>query len=362
MKLGSLVNIIGGGTPSRKNEEYWGGDIPWISVKDFKSNRINSSLEKITQKGLDNSSTKIIPKGNIIMPTRMALGKVAINEMDTAINQDLKALIIKDANALELKYLLYFLESKSNFIEASGKGATVKGITIDILENLDIEVPSITLQRKIVRALELSQGLIEKRKAQLLALSSLTESLFFEMFGNPINNDRGWDTIQFDKVVVLQRGYDLPTNNRDLTGKVDVYGSNGILSKHSSAKVHGGGIITGRSGSIGNVYYTFEDFWPLNTTLFSKETYGNNIIFLTYLLRGFKLERFNNGTGVPTLNRNLVHCEKIIDVPKELQEKFGDIVLRIEKHKQIMNKSLKQLENTFKALLQRAFKGELFNH
>ena len=138
---------------------------------------------------------------------------------------------------------------------------------------------------------------------------------------------------EVDKVVVLQRGYDLPTYMRDETGEIDVWGANGILAKHTEAKVMNEGVITGRSGSIGNVYYTQKDFWPLNTTLFSKETYGNNVVYLAWLLREFRLERFVNGTGVPTLNRNLVHKEKIIDVSIEQQNEFARFVQQVDKLK-----------------------------
>lgn len=184
MKLGELVDIIGGGTPNRKNESYWNGNINWITVKDFKSNYITSSEETITENGLKSSAAKLIPKGNVIIPTRMALGKVAINLIDVAINQDLKALIIKDSSILDTHYLFYYLKSKSNYIESRGKGATVKGITIDVISKMDIKLPNLSEQKKIVNILRTAQELIEKRKYQIEALDQLTQSVFLEMFGS----------------------------------------------------------------------------------------------------------------------------------------------------------------------------------
>ena len=159
------------------------------------------------------------------------------------------------------------------------------------------------------------------------------KSRFVEMFGDPITNSKKLEVTNFENVVRLQRGFDLPTYERDISGKYNVWGSNGILSKHSNYKVNEPGIITGRSGSLGKVFYTIEPYWPLNTTLFSKETYGNNVIYLSYLLKFYKLQRFSNGTGVPTLNRNLLEGKKIINVSKNEQNKFADFVIKVDKLK-----------------------------
>ena len=102
VKLGEVLSFKGGGTPSKKSPEYWGGDIPWASVKDFKTTVLSKTQDSITSLGVSNSATNIIPKGSIIIPTRMALGKVAVNTVDMAINQDLKAVVAPDFIALKI--------------------------------------------------------------------------------------------------------------------------------------------------------------------------------------------------------------------------------------------------------------------
>ncbi|MGL5303683.1 MAG: restriction endonuclease subunit S, partial [Aeromonas sp.] len=141
VELGELVTIKGGGTPSKSIDAYWDGDVPWASVKDFKSRYISQTQDCITQAGVENSATNIIPEGIIIIPTRMALGKVAITACDMAINQDLKALFINDECTLDRNYLARYLESKANYIESEGKGATVKGITLDFLKSIKVLLP-----------------------------------------------------------------------------------------------------------------------------------------------------------------------------------------------------------------------------
>lgn len=153
------------------------------------------------------------------------------------------------------------------------------------------------------------------------------------MFGDPIRNTQNRPTTEFINVVKMQRGFDLPVQDRQQDGDIPVFGSNGALDRHDVAKVQGGGVITGRSGTIGKVYYTEGDYWPLNTSLFSVNTHGNNIIYLAYLLQMYDLSRFTEGTGVPTLNRNKFHDKPIIDVPLNQQEQFAVFVKQIDKLK-----------------------------
>ena len=141
------------------------------------------------------------------------------------------------------------------------------------------------------------------------------------------------------EVVKMQRGFDLPVQDRVSTGRIPVYGSNGIVGMHSQSKVSEG-IITGRSGTIGRVDCCRNPFWPLNTTLFSIDCRGNNVIYLKYLMSNFHLKRFSAGAGVPTLNRNDFHEEPIIDVPLEMQVSFASKVEAIENYKNIIRQSL----------------------
>lgn len=270
------------------------------------------------------------------------------------------AVLRKQNSEMNSEFCGLFLRSKSSYLREKCTGATIPHIQKSVLENIQIPKFDIDMQIKIVEIIKKSQELIDKRKEQIDQLDELVKSRFIEMFGDPIINSKGLKVKNFEEVVRLQRGFDLPTYARNENGIYNVWGSNGILSKHSTYKVDEPGIVTGRSGSLGKVYYTTEPYWPLNTTLFSKNTYGNNVVYLAYLLRFYKLERFSNGTGVPTLNRNLLDGKKIIDTPLEKQNEFAEFVKHVDKLKFEMEKSLKELEDNFNSLMQKAFKGELF--
>lgn len=145
-----LENIVGGGTPSRKNPNYYNGGIPWATVKDMgNENYKDSTIENISLEGLKNSSAKLIEKNNLIISTRMGLGRCFINTVDMAINQDLKGLYPKKSKIL-VEYLMYYFKLKAEDLEKKGSGSTVKGITLSVLKKLKIYYPNLEAQQKIV--------------------------------------------------------------------------------------------------------------------------------------------------------------------------------------------------------------------
>lgn len=127
-----------------------------------------------------------------------------------------------------------------------------------------------------------------------------------------------WIERRLGEVCTLQRGFDLPTGQRK-QGDYPLISSSGCTDHQAEAKVSGPGVVTGRSGSIGSVFFIDKDFWPLNTTLYVKDFHGNDSRFIFYLLSKFDLKRFASGAGVPTLNRNSVHGE-LVNVTSKISE------------------------------------------
>ena len=138
-------------------------------------------------------------------------------------------------------------------------------------------------------------------------------------------NHSGWPLVPLKNVATLKRGYDLPVGARN-EGAVPIYAAHGKNGAHDEVKIKGPGVITGRSGTIGKVHYCEEDFWPLNTALYVMDFHGNHPRWVYYMLSSFKLERFSEGAGVPTLNRNLVHDELIPLPPLPEQKRIAAIL------------------------------------
>jgi type I restriction enzyme S subunit len=160
-KLGDTLNkIVGGGTPSKSIPEYWNGDIFWCSVKDMADDKfsISSTEDKISSLGLAKSASNLIKAGTVITATRMGLGRAFINNIDMAINQDLKALYPNEK--IDNRFLLWTIINKRVEIDSLGTGATVKGITLETLKSIEINLPPLPTQKRIDSILSANDDLI----------------------------------------------------------------------------------------------------------------------------------------------------------------------------------------------------------
>ncbi len=207
-RLADVCSIIGGGTPAKDNDKYFGGDIPWATVRDMKNDLLSTTEFCITELALHNSSTNIIPKGNVIIATRVGLGKVCLLAQNTAINQDLKGIIPNSPRSLSTKYLFYWLKSVSNEIIAEGKGATVQGVTLPIVKNLLIPIPPLLEQNRIVKILDEAFEKIakatENAKKKLENTSSLYKSYLQSILENNINR---WEEKRLSEICEIHHGF-----------------------------------------------------------------------------------------------------------------------------------------------------------
>ena len=143
-------NIYGGGTPSKSKDEYWNGDIPWISSKDMKSDMISDSHIRITNLGLDNSSAKLVPMNSVIMVIRSGILKhtlpVAINTVPVTVNQDLKVFI--PSASIHYRFLAFLFKMLEKDILAGVRAVTADNIEFDTLKNRKIILPPVQLQNE----------------------------------------------------------------------------------------------------------------------------------------------------------------------------------------------------------------------
>ena len=163
--LGDVCQLIGGGTPSKVNTSYYLGDIAWATVRDMRSELLSDTEFKITKEAVKNSSTNIILQGNVVIATRVGLGKVCLVQQDTAINQDLRGIIPNDSNTLSVEYLFSWLKSISHKIVDEGTGATVQGVKLPFVKSLQIPIPPLTEQQRIVAILDQAFEGIAKARA-----------------------------------------------------------------------------------------------------------------------------------------------------------------------------------------------------
>lgn len=158
-----------------------------------------------------------------------------------------------------------------------------------------------------------------------------------------------WKTTKLGNVITLKRGYDLPQQKRK-PGLIPIFSSSGVSGSHNTAMVKAPGVITGRYGTIGQVFYADTDFWPLNTTLYVEDFHGNDPQFIYYFLKTLAWEKFTSASAVPGINRNTVHKE-IVRIPDvETQKAIAKYLLMIDekiKNNEKINDNLFEMVNAY---------------
>lgn len=257
---------------------------------------------------------------------------------------------------LDAKYFYYFLSTKP--IKSLGYARHYR-----LLKDVQIPLPPLPEQKRIVAVLDDAFAGIDQAIANTEAARTAAQVMFDSSL-NAIFTQRGegWVEKRLGEVATLQRGFDLPKAQR-IAGSVPLVSSSGIIDTHNQAKVAAPGIVTGRSGSIGNVFYIEQDFWPLNTTLYVKDFHANEPEFILHLLRQFDLKKYTSGAGVPTLNRNHVHDELVAVPPLETQiqivQKLDTLAAQRDALVENYTHKLAHLQELKQSLLQQAFSGKL---
>lgn len=359
--LRDLVIFRGGGTPSKQVPEYWDGDIPWASVKDFTSTSLSETQDFITQEGLRNSSANLIPKGHVIIPTRMSLGKAAINSVDLAINQDLRALIPKVP--LDANFLLHAVLSLKEEIVKKGSGATVKGITQEELYKFEIHVPEeFGDQIRIAHLLGKVEGLIAQRKQHLQQLDDLLKSMFLKMFGDIRAKKSIHPWVALRPYLKANSGKSSKGVASEINTGIPIYGGNGVNGWAKKALYEGPVVIAGRVGQqCGVIHVSKEPCWVTdNAIVLSISDHSQlNTIYLASAFHYAPIRERVKQLDLPFINQSMLLDYPLPLPPIDLQNKFAAIVERVEALKSHYQQSVTDLEALYGALSQQAFKGEL---
>ncbi|MCU0967018.1 MAG: restriction endonuclease subunit S [Burkholderiaceae bacterium] len=277
------------------------------------------------------------------------------------------ALYVTDFKGNDPKFTAYFL--KNALKDYQSDKAAVPGIDRNLLHELNVRAPDLALQRRIVDVLAVYDDLIDNNQRRKKLLEDSVRLLFDEWFVRlrhpsvrPGAADDappdGWSRRPLEQALWLQRGFDLPNQDRE-DGTVPIYGASGINGHHSAAKVKGPGIVTGRAGSLGLVQLVQEDFWPLNTTLWVKEFRTVTLRFALHLLRNMGLERYGQGATMPMLDRKVVHPVEVLLPPPGPMQAFEDFATDVYDQIRTLGQANLKLTAARDLLLPRLMSGEL---
>lgn len=173
-KLKEIGEIYSGGTPDRENDSYFGGDIPWLRLKDVKSFYVDSSEEYLTKEGLNNSSAQIVPEGTVIVSTRATIGEVSVSKCEVTTNQGFKS--VKPTDEIP-EFVAYYLLMITDELERMGRTTTYPEVNKTQFSNIEIPIPPLDEQRKIVAKLDSIFKKIEELREAHERMEEILEEL-----------------------------------------------------------------------------------------------------------------------------------------------------------------------------------------
>lgn len=319
----------------------------------------------------------ILKKGDVIVAmteqTPGLLGSSALIPEDNLYlhNQRLGLVDKIDGKIITKNYLYTLFNTRDVRAQISGSasGVKVRHTSPERIYRVKVKIPNVTIQEKISSTIFAYDDLSENNRRRIQLLEESARQLYKEWFvrlrfpghehvkvvdGVP----EGWEEMPLGDVLLLQRGFDLPAQQRS-DGNFPVCASTGVCGKHNEYRAIGPGVVTGRSGSLGTVLMVAENFWPLNTTLWIKEYKKTTPFHARYLLESLALSRFNGGAAVPTLNRNDVHAQKILLPPESLIKNFTDIAQTAFNQHTVLEKQNHKLAQARDLLLPKLMSGEV---
>jgi type I restriction enzyme S subunit len=384
--LSEICEIGSGGTPSRNNPDYYKGNIPWAKISDIENAEngiIWDTAEKISIDGLKSIRNKIFSKGTLLFAMYGSIGKVAIAGIQISSNQAILGIRPKNSNQINIQYLKCWFERNKQKLINQGRGVALQNLSATIIRGLEIPLPPLDDQIRIASLLSKVENIISRRREQLKQLDELLKSVFLEMFGDPVRNEKGWEMKRMDDISDSRLGkmrdkkfitgnhlrkYIGNSNVQWFRFKLDDLEQMDFDKKERALfGLKDGDLLICEGGDIGRCA-----IWRNNLTecYFQKAIHRVRLQksqaipeYVQYVMMFFSLY---NGFKNVTCKATIAHLtgeklkETLIPLPTlEHQNRFAAIVTKVEFVKDHYIKSLNKLEFLYNTVSQKAFKGEL---
>ena len=376
-KLGDICEIVSGSTPKTGIDEYWDGNIKWITPAELNDDTyiITDSVRKITELAVKKTGLSSFPKGTVILSSRAPIGKVAIAGCEMYCNQGFKNLICSDK--INSKYLYWFLKGNTAYLNSLGRGATFKEISKGIVSEIEINVPNIEKQEEAVATLEKTSEIIALRKKELIALDDLIKARFVEMFGNPIVNEKRWAVVELNSVCdgigdglhgtpeYDEKGrYPFINGNNLMNGAIEITPATKMVDeatyKRHFIELSNNAILLSINGTLGKLaFYNGEEvmlgksacYCNLKPCINRDFVYG---VMKTDAFTGF-LESNSTASTIKNVGLKAIRGFMLIMPPKELQIRYVEFVKQVDKSKVVVQKALEETQLLFNSLMQKYF-------
>ena len=375
-RFDEVFDLQMGKTPDRKNPEYFGGNNVWVSIRDLGDKEIADSNEHITDLAVSNSNIRKVKKGTVIMSFKLTVGKCGIAATDLYTNEAIMAFNTKERFNRNSSFLYYYLLC----YHWVGSNKAVMGITLNkaTISKQYISIPPLSTQLAIVFELDKINELIRLKKEQLKDFDNLAQSLFYEMFGDPVENEKGWEVSSVENVCssivrgpfgsALKKEFFVEPNSN--TYKVyeqkhaiqkdakigSYYVTEEKFKELSRFEVKSGDIIMSCSGTIGELFIIPPNAEKglMNQALL-KFTLNNQIYkrFFLFLMDCVKKDFTVRGTGLQNIGSvKIIKAMTFGLPPLSLQRLFAQRIEQIEREKSEVQKSIQDLETLLASRMQ----------
>lgn len=334
--------------PQRDKPKEFNGDIPWCRIEDIEGRYLNGSKSNqlVTRELANQMNMRLCPVGTVICACSASIGNQAITTVECYTNQTFIGIVV-DSLRLKNDYLYWFLSSQKEELKRIGTGATIKYISKEKFANLFIPVPPLDVQERIVEELDCLSGVIAKKKEQLKELDALAQSIFYEMFGNPVENDRGWEVKKLGDVCQIICGQDYKSVKDD-NGKYPIYGTGGIMGYASQYRCPANSVIIGRKGNINNPLFVGCEFWNVDTAFgVVPDIVQLAPIYFFFFCKNYDFTVHDVSVTIPSLRRVDVLKIDVACPPLSLQQEFASKIESIDKQKELIRKSIEEVEMLF---------------
>jgi len=370
-----------GKTPPSKEKKYFNGELNWYTPGDLdKSLFLKSSARKLTNLAIIERKAVLFPKGTLLIGCIGDIGKIGITTCDSSSNQQITGIYPKDD--VDVVYLYYWFKGNKKRVEELSNNAVVPIINNSTLSKVKIPLPPLPVQQKIAAILDAADLHRQKTKTLIEKYDQLTQSIFLEMFGDPVTNPKGWKLEKFSMVGKLDRGRSKhrPRNAPHLLGGKyplvqtgDIANSNGYIRSYKStyseiglaqSKIWPKGTlcITIAANIAKTGILTFDACFPDSVVGFIPNEKTNNEytqVWMSFLQR--MIEESAPESAQKNINLAILRDLNIPLPPIKSQNLFANCVNKIEEQKERAKLAQKKSDELFNTLLQRAFKGELVN-
>lgn len=362
-KFSDVMELIGGGTPKTSKPEYWNGDIPWLSVKDFNNGfrYVYETEKSITQSGLENSSTKLLQRGDVIVSARGTVGKIATVPFPMAFNQSCYGLRARNG-IVTSDYLYYLIKHNVSVLKKNTHGSVFDTITRNTFENIEVEIPSIEIQEKIAsilgdydKKMELNNAINNNLEQQV----SILYQSWFEGYERTDNIcPEGWKYQKLSSIADITSGKRPPIKSEVCNQETpfSIVGAASVMGFTSEANHTDKILVTGRVGTHGVIQRFNTPCWASDNTLVITSPFYE---YTNQILHRIDYSSMNRGSTQPLITQGDMKKVIVLVPDEETLAKFEALAGSLMAQWESNNKENVKLASLRDMLLPKLMSGEL---